>query len=63
MFTQCRLGEPDGTDVGGGGTETPIIPQGRTYLYVVHRRTRQHCYYCWETDTFTVDDRAPWQPH
>jgi len=49
--------------IANGGTETPITYQGRTYLYVVHRKTRQQCYYCWESDTFSANDCAPWQPH
>ena len=49
--------------IGCGGCEIPTLWQGRTYLYVWHRSTRQHHWYCWESDLFSDTDLPPWQPH
>ena len=47
-------------NIGCGGTETPILHQNRTYLYVLNRKNRTHEYYCWETDMFMSDKECPW---
>lgn len=46
--------------VGCGGTETPMVYDHKTYLYVWNIVTNCYEYYCWETDMFIHANEAPW---
>ena len=46
--------------IGCGGTESPILYNGKRYLYVWHRKTKVHEYYVFEDDMMIPDSEAPW---
>lgn len=58
-MAELKFYHPD-YDIGCGGTETPFPYEGKMYLYVWNRVELKHEYYCFTTDEFIPDNRAPW---